>query len=105
MGDRACEGGAAINHTYTLWRAEGDEGEGFSLREVGIDESDGGGTAIDHGISFNRVSIVRVVCDSTSNNQVVLIKIQSRYLKGLLLFPPAATITGVYAFSASTVAW
>jgi hypothetical protein len=104
MGDRACEGGATINYTYTLWRAKGDEGKGFCLREVGIDKSDGSGTAIDHGIGFNRFSISRVVCDSTSNNQVILIKIQRGYLKGLLLSPPAATITGVYSFSALTVA-
>jgi hypothetical protein len=36
---------------------------------------------------------------------MVLIKIQGRYLEGLLPSPPVATITGVYSFSVSTVAW
>ena len=36
---------------------------------------------------------------------MVFIKIQRGDLEGLLLLPPAATIAGVYSFSASIVVW
>jgi hypothetical protein len=68
MGNGTCERGTAVDHTYAFWGAEGDKGEGFGLREVGVDESDGGGTAINQGFRFDRYSIVGVVCDSNPSN-------------------------------------